>query len=87
VGPARWPQAVNANCVPRLRELRSQGRVIRVPVDRRLQTAGLTGDRLPRGVEAAGRSLATLLIPAVPPQPRHRHRAAAFQPGAAGEIQ
>ena len=87
VGPARWPPAVHANCVPRLRELRSQGRVIRVPVDRRLQTAGLTGDRLPRGVEAAGRSLATLLIPAVPPQPRHRHRAAAFQPGAAGEIQ
>lgn len=87
VGPARWPQAVNANCVPRLRELRSQGRVIRVPVDRRLQTAGLTGDRLPKAVEAAGRSLAALLMPAVPPQPRHRHRAAAFQPGTAGETQ
>jgi hypothetical protein len=87
VGPARGPQAMSANCGPRLRELRSQGRVVRVPIDRRLQTAGLTGDRLPRGVEAAGRLLAALLIPAVLPQPRHRHRAAAFQPGAAGKTQ
>lgn len=87
VGPARWPQAVNANCGPLLRELRSQGRVVRVPIDRRLQTAGLTVDRLPRGVEAAGRSLAALLIPAVPPQPQHRHPAAAFRPAAAGETQ
>ncbi|MBN1097727.1 hypothetical protein JKP76_17875 [Blastococcus sp. TML/C7B] len=85
VGPARWPQAVIANCGPQLRDLRSRGQVVRVPIDRRLQTAGLTGDRLPKGVEAAGRSLAVLLMPAVPPQPRHRHRAAAFQPGAAGE--
>jgi hypothetical protein len=85
VGPARWPQAVKANCGPRLRELRSRGQVVRVPVDRRLQTAGLTGDRLPKAVADAGRSLATLLMPAVPPQPRHRHRAASSQPGAAGE--
>ncbi|WP_051004913.1 hypothetical protein [Blastococcus saxobsidens] len=85
VGPARWPRAVKANCGPQLRELRSRGRVVRVPVDGRLQTAGLTGDRLPKGVEAAGRSLAALLMPAVPPQHRHRHRAAASQPGAAGE--
>ena len=85
VGPARWPRAVKANCGPQLRELRSRGQVVRVPIDRRLQTAGLTGDRLPKGVEAAGRSLAALLMPAVSPQHRHRHRAAAFQPGAAGE--
>ena len=85
VGPARWPQAVKASSGPRLRELRSRGRVVRVPIDRRLQAAGLTGDRLPKGVEAAGRSLAALLMPAAPPQPRHRHRAASSQPGAAGE--
>ncbi|RBY95243.1 hypothetical protein DQ237_14260 [Blastococcus sp. TF02-8] len=85
VGPARWPRAVKANCGPQLHELRSRGRVVRVPVDGRLQTAGLTGDRLPKGVEAAGRSLAALLMPAVSPQDRHRHRAAASQPGAAGE--
>ena len=85
VGPVRWAQVVKANCGPRLRELRSQGRVVRVPIDRRLQTAGLTGDRLPRGVEAAGRSLVALLMPAVPLQ--HRRRAASSQPGAAGETQ
>ena len=85
VGSARWPRAVKANFGPRLRELRSRGRVVRVPVDRRLQTAGLTGDRLPKAVLDAGRSLAALLMPAVPPQPRHRRRAASCQPGAAGE--
>jgi hypothetical protein len=85
VGPARWPRQVTANRGPRLRELQSRGRVIRVPFDRRLQTDGLTGDPLPKAVEAAGRSLAALLMPAVPPQPRHRRRAASCQPDAVGE--
>jgi hypothetical protein len=76
VGPARWPRSVEASCGPRLRELRSRGRVVPVPVDRRLQTAGLTGDRLPKPVAAAGRSLAALLVPAGHPQSRHRRRAA-----------
>jgi hypothetical protein len=68
VGPARWPQVVQVSCSPRLRELRSRGRVVRVPVDRRLQAAGLSGDRLPKPVSAAGRSLAALLVPAGLPQ-------------------
>ena len=63
VGPARWPRLVEASCGPRLTELRSRGRVVRVPVDRRLETAGLTGDPLPKPVAAAGRSLAALLVP------------------------
>src|SRR4051812_27306813 len=50
VGPARWPQVVQASCGPRLRELRSLGRVVPVPVDRRLETAGLTGNHLPKSV-------------------------------------
>jgi hypothetical protein len=68
VGPARWPRVVQVSCGPRLRQLRSRGRVVRVPVDRRLQTAGLAGDRLPKTVFAAGRSLAALLVPAGLPQ-------------------
>jgi hypothetical protein len=64
VGPARWPRLVEVSCGPRLGELRSRGQVIPVPVDRRLQIAGLTGDRLPKPVAAAGRSLAALLVPA-----------------------
>lgn len=81
VGPARWPQVVEASCGPLLRDLRSRGRVVRVPVDRRLETAGLTGDRFPKPVAAAGRALAALLVPAVPP--RHRRRAARPRTGPA----
>ena len=68
VGPARWPRAVEASCGPNLQELRSRGRVIRVPLDRRLETAGLSSDRLPRPVAAAGASLASLLAPGGPPR-------------------
>lgn len=63
VGPARWPGLVEASCGPRVGELRSRGQVVPVPIDRRLQIAGLTGDRLPKPVSAAGRSLAALLVP------------------------
>lgn len=83
VGPARWPQAVKANFGPRLRELRSRGRAVRVPVDRRLQIAGLTGDRLPKAVADAGRSLTALLLPATPARSRHRHSAASTRTGRA----
>ncbi|GAA4300958.1 hypothetical protein GCM10023162_01910 [Klenkia terrae] len=64
VGPARWPRLVEVSCGPRLRELRSRGQVVPVPIDRQLQIAGLTGDRLPKPVAAAGRSLAALVAPA-----------------------
>ncbi|RZU30867.1 hypothetical protein [Blastococcus saxobsidens] len=74
VGPARWPRLVEASCGPRLREARSTGQVVPVPFDRRLQTAGLTGDRLPKSVAAAGRALAALVAPAA--SPRHRRPAA-----------
>ena len=72
VGSARWPRAVEASCGPNLQELRSRGRVIRVPLDRRLETAGLTSDRLPRPVAAAGASLASLLAPVAPPRRTRR---------------
>ncbi len=85
VGPARWPRAVEASCGPRLAELRSRHRVVRVPIDRRLEITGLTGDRLPKSVAAAGRSLAALLVPAVAPQPRHRRRAEPSRTGPAEE--
>jgi hypothetical protein len=85
VGPARWPRLVEASCGPRLTELRSQGRVVAVPVDRRLESAGLTGDRLPNRVAAAGRSLAALLAPAGSPPPGPRRRAAPSRSGPAGQ--
>ena len=72
VGPARWPRIVEASCGPRLKDLRSRGRVIPIPVDRRLAKTGLTGDPLPKKVAAAGRTLAALLLPAGSPgESRH----------------
>ncbi|MGX5655502.1 hypothetical protein ACWKWC_12075 [Geodermatophilus nigrescens] len=73
VGPSRWPRAVEATVGSNLGRLRARGRVVRVPWDARLAVAGLTGDRLPRHVAGAGRSLAERLVPAGPP--RHRRRA------------
>jgi hypothetical protein len=74
VGPARWPRVVQASCGPRLRALRSRGRVVRVPVDQGLQVFGLSGDRLPKPVVAAGRSLGALLVPVGLPQLEQRRR-------------
>ena len=61
VGSGRWPGMVTASCGPALRAARAAGRVVPVPVDRRLAIAGLTPDPLPRPVAAAGRALARLL--------------------------
>jgi hypothetical protein len=69
VGSGRWPGMVTASCGPALRAARAAGRVVAVPVDRRLAIAGLTPDPLPRSVAAAGRVLAGLLTvdsPVVP---------------------
>lgn len=85
VGPARWPRAVQAGCGPRLGELRSRGRVVRVPVDRRLETAGLNGDPLSPSVAAAGRALAAVVVPAEAPQHRRHRRAAPHLPGSRGQ--
>jgi hypothetical protein len=57
VGSSRWPGEVTASLGPRLRALRAAGRVIPVPMDRRLQVTGLTSSPLPRPVRSAGRSL------------------------------
>lgn len=61
VGPRRWPRAVAASCGPAVREARETHRLVTVPLDRRLETTGLTPDPLPRPVAAAGRAIAGLL--------------------------
>jgi hypothetical protein len=75
VGSRRWPRAVRAGCGAHLARLVDRGRVVPVPVDRRLATLGLTGDPLPGPVAAAGRSLAAQLVPAGSAR-RRRHAAA-----------
>lgn len=86
LGPFRWPRLVEAGCGPRLRELRGRGHVVRVPIDRRLATSGLTGDSLPAAVEAAGRSLAALVAPQLPAQHRHRPQAKSSRRTPAGTV-
>jgi hypothetical protein len=61
VGRSRWPGEVIGSVGPTLRALRAAGRVVPVPMDRRLQVAGPTSSPLPRPLRAAGRSLLELL--------------------------
>jgi hypothetical protein len=60
IGPSRWPGEVTGSLGPRLRALRTAGRVVPVPTDRRLQVTGPTSSPLPRPLRAAGRSLLEL---------------------------
>ncbi|WP_138757692.1 hypothetical protein [Modestobacter altitudinis] len=60
IGPAKWPGEVTAGLGPRLRALRSAGRVIPMPMDRRLAITGLTASPLPKAVRASGHSLLQL---------------------------
>jgi hypothetical protein len=61
VGPARWAGEVTATVGPRLRQLRTDGLVVTVPVDRHLEITGLSHAPLPRSVLLAGRVLLELL--------------------------
>jgi len=69
VGSGRWPGEVSASCGPVLKAARDAGRVVMVPVDRRLEISGLTADALPKTVAAAGRALAARLSPGQPVLP------------------
>lgn len=66
VGPSGWPGVVVGSSGPLLRGLREAGRVVHVPVDRRLDSTGPTGAALPRQVGVAGRAVLRLLAPVLP---------------------
>lgn len=84
VGSGRWPSEVIASLGPRLWALRAAGRVVSVPMHRRLEVTGLTSSPLPRPLRVAGRSLLRLIDDshprAVPVSP-----AAADRPVATGK--
>ena len=61
-GSGRWPGAVTASCGPAMRAIREAGRVVTVPLDRRLEVDGVTADPLPRPIAAAGKALAAQLM-------------------------
>jgi hypothetical protein len=72
VGPTRWPGAVTASSGPQLRGARSDGRVVPVPIDRRLEVGGVSGEPLPKPMSAAGRAIAAALPASQPQTSRHR---------------
>lgn len=57
LGQRRWPGEVVSSSGPRLRALRDTGRIVTVPIDRRLETTGPTYAPLPKVILAAGREL------------------------------
>jgi hypothetical protein len=61
IGSSKWPRNVCATLGPHLQALRDGKRLVTVPVDRRLETCGLTANPLPKPVTAAGRALLALL--------------------------
>lgn len=61
VGPRRWSGEVTGSLGPRLLALRAAGRVVPVPMHRRLQVTGPTSSRLPKPLRRAGRALLELL--------------------------
>jgi hypothetical protein len=73
LGPARWPGVVRASCGPQMRALRTADQVLAVPLDRQLETAGLTAGPLPRRLTAAGRALAARLLPDLPTPARRQN--------------
>ncbi|MFQ1003673.1 hypothetical protein [Modestobacter sp. SSW1-42] len=61
VGPRRWSGEVTGSLGPRLLALRAAGRVVPVPMHRRLQVTGPTSAPLPKPLRGAGRALLELL--------------------------
>ncbi|MHA3700740.1 hypothetical protein ACXR2U_01030 [Jatrophihabitans sp. YIM 134969] len=66
VGGGRWPSEVTSGLGPRLRRLRKDGRVVTVPLARRVETSGPTSTPLPRDLVAASRALLNVLDVAAP---------------------
>lgn len=61
VGRPRWPGPVRATVGPRLRDLRANGQVVTIPLDRHLESNGPNTGPLPKAVLAAARKIASLL--------------------------
>lgn len=73
VGGGKWPGDVLASQGPRLRALRAGGRVVSVPIDRRLGVTGPIASPLPKSVLSAGRALMGLIGGTRPGAAAHPH--------------
>jgi hypothetical protein len=61
VGRPRWPGPVRATVGPQLRDLRANGQVVTIPLDRHLECNGPNTGPLPKAVLAAARTITSLL--------------------------
>jgi hypothetical protein len=61
LGPRRWSDPVLANLATHVSRLREHGRLVPVPVDRRLAITGITTAQLPKALRSAGHALLQLL--------------------------
>jgi hypothetical protein len=61
IGPARWPGAAAASAGPQLRSAQSAGRIVAVPLDRRVGIDGVTAEPLSKPLSVAGRQVAAAL--------------------------
>jgi hypothetical protein len=61
IGPARWPGAAAASAGPQLGSARSSGRIVVVPLDRRVAVDGVSPEPLSKALSAAGRQVAAAL--------------------------
>jgi hypothetical protein len=69
LGPTRWARPVQATAGRLLRAAQAAGRVVSVPVDRHLSSAGITCAPLPKSVVAAGKQIFAHLLAADPNPP------------------
>jgi hypothetical protein len=66
VGPARWPGTAAASAGPQVRAAREHGRVVTIPIDRRVETDGVSAEALPKALATAGRALVAALPSTAP---------------------
>jgi hypothetical protein len=71
-GPSLRDRSVYATAGPQLSAAHAAGRVVSVPSNRRLASAGITSARLPQGVLEAGRQLLARVLAAYPQLPQDR---------------
>jgi hypothetical protein len=65
IGPGRWPGAATASAGSQLRAARAGGRIVAVPLDRRIGVDGVTAEPLSKSLLGAGRRVAAALPSAV----------------------
>jgi hypothetical protein len=84
LGLRRRDRSVYATAGPLLKAAERAGRVVRVPSDRHLSVAGISGAPLPKAVMEGGRQIVARVLAADPETPTPQNRPGDFKPTADG---